>query len=187
MTPNASAPMPGCMVGASYHLNYVTAYRDCKVIRIRSDRFGVNMGGHSRDMFLSGDYHEQEGRRFDNFSPWMGPIVPGYALSKLDGLIQYDESGSLKRIFLPYFRVDVSDKAIIAEMDAIDEMRRDVWNKYLTLKSAVWATLVKYNADSKLIEAWPEVKPFIPVEKKKTGTAVALDTATLNAICGLPK
>lgn len=179
----------GLMFATNYYLNTVTPYRDTdrKVIGIRKDKFLTNMGGHHRELFLSGDYHDQEGRAFDGFSPWMGPIVPGYAVTKLAGIIKYDTNGAMERIFLPYYRVNVKDQAMIAEMDAIDQMRRDVWNKYLTLKSAVWATLSKYNSDSKLIEAWPEVKPFIPAEKKKTGTAVAIDTATLNAICGLPK
>jgi hypothetical protein len=177
------------MLSTNYYLNYVTVYRDRdrKTIGIRSDKFGVNAGGHARELFLSGDYHDQEGRTFDDFSPWMGPIVPGYALSKMKGLLQYDESGALQRFFLPYSRVTLKGPALLDELDALDQMRREVWEKYITLRSVVWATLSKYNSDSKLIEAWPEVKPFIPAEQKKTGTAVALDTATLNAICGLPK
>lgn len=72
-------------------------------------------------------------------------------------------------------------------VDANDAERRAIRGEFTTLKSTVFANLNKFSTDKKLIEAWPEIAPFMPKSATPTGTGLALSREDLNAICGLPK
>lgn len=72
-------------------------------------------------------------------------------------------------------------------VDANDAERRAIRGEFVTLKSTVFANLNKFSTDKKLLEAWPEIAPFMPKTAPAPGTGLALSREDLNAICGLPK
>lgn len=160
--------------------------------RVRDAKFEVNLAGVSRTMFVSGDawaYKCHRGYWEDKFtdanSPHVGDIAPDYELELLTSVLE-KKDGRLLPFYTPRSMVAFeAGHEFCKRQDAIDSARREVRAKYDELKGVVMATLNKYNSDSKLIAAWPEIEKYIPGQVKKT-MAIALDVKTLNAICGLP-
>lgn len=172
------------MVGATVYVDWVTYIQDGNEITgIRDSQFSINVGGFNRTVSLSGDRN-----RSDDLSPNIGHIVPGFDVELLKRIILKDDTGTLMPYYIPRNLVSFdADSALAKRIDKNDAERRAIRDEYAVLSRTVKAALAKHTTSEKLIAAWPEVAPFIPKDAKPTGTAVALDKETLNAICGLPK
>lgn len=160
--------------------------------RVREAHFDVNFAGQQRSAMVTGDlwaYKQHSGYWDDKYtdtnSPHLGDIVPGYELELLNRVIGVVD-GKRRPFYTPRSTPAFPEgHEFVKRQDEIDHLRRQVRAKYDELKGVVMATLSKYNSDTKLIEAWPEVAKYVPTVAKKS-TAVAIDVKTLNAICGLP-
>lgn len=58
--------------------------------------------------------------------------------------------------------------------------------RIVTARKTAAATLAQYTTVEKLIEAWPEIEPFVPKAVAPPPSLPALPTAHLNALFGLP-
>lgn len=172
------------MIGASVYVDYVTYFKEeNEITGVRDCEFQINVGGYSRTVSVCGDR-----QRSDDLSPNIGHVVPGFDVELLKRVILRDKEGNLLPYYTPRQMVAfAANSALAKRIDANDAARRAICDEYAVLSRTVKAALAKHSTSEKLVAAWPEVAPFIPETAKPTGTAVALDKETLNAICGLPK
>lgn len=93
-----------------------------------------------------------------------------------------------KVIFLPVSRPDIADAALLDEFMELEQLQAAVESDDATLRASVRAALSKFTTVEKLLENWPEAKELLPeAEEKTSGTGLALDKESLNALCGIPQ
>lgn len=134
--------------------------------------FNVNLGGMDVYLYLDGQSHAH--RKDDKDGTFLSkPFKEG---QKTD-----------KRCWVPRRRVAISDEALKQEFLDIEALWSASAAKLADVTANVTAAVSKFRTVDNLLEAWPEAKDLLPVVVKVTGTALALDVKSLNALCGVPQ
>lgn len=147
----------------------------------------ITLGGQRREFYLDGDVNREPEISLTDITPM------GFELANVIPLFEEREEkkpGTSRHY--PYYLprscpLLPSDHWFSKAIDANDAERRAIRGEFTTLKSTVFANLNKFGTVKKLVEAWPEIEPFLPKNLKPAGTGLALSREDLNAICGLPK
>lgn len=135
-------------------------------------KFNINLGGLDVYLWLDGQSHAH--RKYDNGATFLTkPFKEGQKTEK--------------RCWVPRSRVNISDEALKQEFLDIEALWSASAAKLADVTANVTAAVSKFRTVEKLLEAWPEAKDLLPVMEKVTGTALALDVKSLNAICGVPQ
>lgn len=66
------------------------------------------------------------------------------------------------------------------------QKRQVLYDELCAARNKTAATVNTFYTSEKLVEAWPEIAPFIPANMKPTVQLPAVPTADLNAMLGLP-
>lgn len=152
------------------HINGKLKAFGCVNAQVTSDYFYVNVCGHSHNLRIDGIHY---GGRYDEARTLFADsgadvehsITPAWPIG--DSLVYPYESAR--------------DELMAIEADA-KALRKDYENLHATLK----AQLKPFRSVAALLKAWPEAAELIPAKEKPQSTELALDVATLNAMCGVP-
>lgn len=152
------------------HINGKLKAFGCVNAQVTSDYFYVNVCGHSHNLRIDGIHY---GGRYDEARTLFADsgadvehsITPAWPIG--DSLVYPYESAR--------------DELMTIEADA-KALRKDYENLHATLK----AQLKPFRSVAALLKAWPEAAELIPAKEKPQSTELALDVATLNALCGVP-
>lgn len=178
----------GAFFGVSLHCSTATlSYSNDEVSYCSDSGTTVYLGGQRREFYIDGDVNREPEISLTDITP------PGFELENVIPLfeVRKDRKAGEQKHY-PYYLLKSSlslpsDHWFAKAIDANDAERRAIRGEYTTLKSTVFANLNKFGTVKKLVEAWPEIEPFLPKVAKPAGTGLALSREDLNAICGLPK
>lgn len=85
------------------------------------------------------------------------------------------------------YRVLLSDDKLLAEVMELDAEQESLNRKTTTFDATLDAVLKNARTIKQLLTAWPDAKELLPEDiQRATGTALAINPAELNAICGIP-
>lgn len=85
------------------------------------------------------------------------------------------------------WRVLIADDNLLNELMLLDKASADLVSKERTFDSTMDAVLKSARTVKQLLTAWPEAKELLPDSiQKATSTALAINPAELNALCGIP-
>lgn len=138
--------------------------------QVTSDYFYVNVCGHSQSLRLDGLRY---GNKYDNARSLFA-----------------DSGADVEHSIVPAWPVDDSlvypYESARDELMAIDADAKALRKDYDNLRATLTAQLKPFRNVAALLKAWPEAAELIPVTEKPKSTELALDVATLNALCGVP-
>lgn len=154
---------------------------------VSHDSATVYLAGQRREFYYDGDVDREPELTVADITP------RGYEFANVAGI--FEEREEIKPgygRFYPFYKLRstpqlAADHWFVKAIEENDAERRAIRGEFTTLKSTVFASLNKFTTVKKLIEAWPEIAPFVPGAAKPAGTGLALSREDLNAICGLPK
>ena len=85
------------------------------------------------------------------------------------------------------YRVLLADDALLAGVMELDTEQEALNRKETTFNSTLDTVLKNARTVKQLLTAWPEAKELLPQDMQRaTSTALAINPAELNAICGIP-
>lgn len=126
--------------------------------------FQVNINGQTRVLYLNGAH-----------SRWSLTHIPE------------DETVEKGGRLCPRNKVNFADNDLADEINEMDQRATANANRRTEVEKTVTSAIGKVGTVGKLLEAWPAAKELLPEsyvsDKSK---ALALNPATLNALCGIP-
>lgn len=112
--------------------------------------------------------------------PINGDLYNTYRSSSVHAGIFGELSNPLYRELPDFFRDailldETKDRELIDEIKVVHDRSEEFEDEYQKDSKKLEVIISEFNSDTKLIEAWPELAPFIPKEEKKSNIIVPVE------------